>query len=889
MTTPFERLNAALSDRYRLERELGQGGMATVYLAEDLKHHRHVAIKVLRPELAASIGPDRFAREIEVAARLQHPHILGVLDSGDADGFFYYVMPYVEGDTLRDRLARSGELPVPEAVRLLGEIADGLATAHRGGVVHRDIKPENVMLSGRHAMVMDFGVAKAINDAAAGSPQLTTAGLALGTPAYMAPEQASADPQLDSRADIYALGVLGYEMLTGHTPFPGLNPQQTLSAHVIQAPPPLGPQRAGISPALEAVIMRCLAKRPADRFQTADDLSAALEPLAAASGGITPTETRPVPAWSAASPRRHVTALMIGAGAVVAAAVGWLVLHGHRSGPAVQPNRVQLTFTGNASAPGISQDGQRIAYATRQCDSGGRCTQDVVVQDVGGAGMATVVRGALGIWGTSWSEDERYLLLAGAFGARNGIFSVPSLGGEPRFLGCCEGTVANGDTALMASLPASGDSMATLRWVTLADGVAHDSIAIKVGSATYLQAVSFPDGQRLVLATHQRDRAVVRITDRQGAPIDSLVFQPQQSLFVASPSTDAKWLLVGVTRASSVDADAIRYPLDSRGHIGSTPDTLLRQLDVNGGGDLSRSGIAAYSYGPVDFSVWALRRDDPSGMRFTPRRLAASTGFLLSSLSAAGDQVLLSRSAPGGNGRVQLSIMPFDSGPETPLGSTLPVLAWDWNRDGRSIVVANQDGGDRISLEWIDVPSGQARPIEKLSTADFVDLEAVPGGGLIVLLSGRRFRRIQLPGLADSTLRLPEGTGQFGPSDFDTSPDGRSFVAVSWNDAHDSILVHSISVSDGKAKRLAAFVGVDKQQPRWLQDGTIIVPIGETAYTLSWYLLPAAGGAPIRLGSPPRYPALYGISSDGRRVLARSVDVRPDIFLIPNSRDMLKR
>jgi serine/threonine-protein kinase len=185
MADTLDRLTAALAGRYRLERELGQGGMATVYLAEDLKHRRRVAVKVLRPELAATLGPERFAKEIEVAARLQHPHILGVFDSGDAEGFFYYVMPYVEGETLRERLTRGGELPVPEAVRLLGEIAEALAVAHKAGVVHRDIKPENILLSGRHAMVMDFGVAKAVTEAS-GRQQLTTAGVALGTPAYTA-------------------------------------------------------------------------------------------------------------------------------------------------------------------------------------------------------------------------------------------------------------------------------------------------------------------------------------------------------------------------------------------------------------------------------------------------------------------------------------------------------------------------------------------------------------------------------------------------------------------------------------------------------------------------------------------------------------------------------
>ena len=215
MTAISASLAAALADRYRLECELGAGGMATVYLAEDLKHHRKVAIKVLRPDLAAALGPDRFKQEIEIAARLQHPHILAVHDSGEADGFLYYVMPCVEGESLRERLLRPEQIPVPEVVRLLVEIADALAHAHDGGIVHRDIKPENVMLSGRHALVMDFGVAKAVSEAS-DRKFATTVGVALGTPAYMAPEQATADPQLDHRADLYALGVLGYEIGRAH-------------------------------------------------------------------------------------------------------------------------------------------------------------------------------------------------------------------------------------------------------------------------------------------------------------------------------------------------------------------------------------------------------------------------------------------------------------------------------------------------------------------------------------------------------------------------------------------------------------------------------------------------------------------------------------------------
>jgi tetratricopeptide (TPR) repeat protein/tRNA A-37 threonylcarbamoyl transferase component Bud32 len=290
--TDLSRLTAALSGKYTIDREIGAGGMATVYLAEDVKHRRKVAVKVLRPELAATLGPDRFSREIEIAAQLQHPHILPLLDSGEAGGFLYFVMPFVEGESLRERLARHGELPIPEAIRILVEVADALAHAHRRGVVHRDMKPDNVMLSERHALVTDFGVAKAVSEAT-GRQMLTTAGVALGTPAYMAPEQAAADPNVDHRADIYAVGVMAYELISGRPPFTGMSSQEILAAHVTQAPQSLSARRPACPPALAAVVMKCIEKRPADRWQTAEALLAQLEPLATPSGGMTPTQTQP--------------------------------------------------------------------------------------------------------------------------------------------------------------------------------------------------------------------------------------------------------------------------------------------------------------------------------------------------------------------------------------------------------------------------------------------------------------------------------------------------------------------------------------------------------------------------------------------------------------------
>ena len=266
--------------------------MATVYLAEDLKHHRRVALKVLRPDLAATLGADRFLREVTIAAGLQHPHVLPLHDSGEAGGFLFYVMPFVDGQSLRDRLGREGELPVYEAVRVLRDVADALAYSHKHGVVHRDIKPENVMLSGRHAVVTDFGVAKAVSEAT-GRQQLTTIGVALGTPAYMSPEQATADPHVDHRADIYALGAMGYELLTGRPPFIGGSPQQVLAAHVTETAEPVTKHRASIPAPLAELIARCLEKKPADRPQSAEELVPQLEALLTPSGGMTPTAAHP--------------------------------------------------------------------------------------------------------------------------------------------------------------------------------------------------------------------------------------------------------------------------------------------------------------------------------------------------------------------------------------------------------------------------------------------------------------------------------------------------------------------------------------------------------------------------------------------------------------------
>lgn len=311
MTDHSSRLQAALAGRYTLERKLGRGGMATVWLARDLKHDRLAALKLLHPELAAAIGPERFLREIRLTARLAHPHLLPLLDSGEADGQLYYVMPFVQGESLRDRLAREHQLPLEEALTLGREVADALAYAHSQDVVHRDIKPENILLQAGHAVVADFGIARAIT---AAGDKLTETGMAVGTPAYMSPEQAAGSGELDGRSDLYALGSVVYEMLAGRPPFVGPTAESVMRQHIVADPLPLTSIRAGVPDAIAAALTRALAKAPADRFQSIAQFGEVLRlPTGASSGVARRAPSRALWRWVA-------SAAVLGA----VAALAWL-------------------------------------------------------------------------------------------------------------------------------------------------------------------------------------------------------------------------------------------------------------------------------------------------------------------------------------------------------------------------------------------------------------------------------------------------------------------------------------------------------------------------------------------------------------------------------------
>jgi eukaryotic-like serine/threonine-protein kinase len=355
MGDPSDSLRDALADRYRIERELGRGGMATVYLAQDLRYDRPVALKVLHPELARVLGPERFLREIKLCARLQHPHILTVLDSGDAGGQLWFAMPFVEGESLRDRLEREKQLPVEDAVRIAREAAEALDYAHRQGVIHRDIKPENILLSDDHALVADFGIAQALSGGVEGQSgsgaveRLTETGMTLGTPAYMSPEQAAGARSLDARSDIYSLACVLWEMLAGEPPFSGPTPQAMIARRFTESPRPLRTVRETVPENVEKAVAKALSKSPADRHSSALKFGRAL------------AATEPVPAAPiAARPHRYRSTALLGLGFLLGLGVlfGWLRRHNNAPAEAGSKRLAVLPFDNlGDSADGYFADG----------------------------------------------------------------------------------------------------------------------------------------------------------------------------------------------------------------------------------------------------------------------------------------------------------------------------------------------------------------------------------------------------------------------------------------------------------------------------------------------------------------------------------------------------
>jgi len=474
-----QRLQRTLGDGFRVERELGGGGMSRVFLVEDIQLDRRIVVKVLPPELGASLSVERFRREIQLAAKLQHPHVVPLLTAGANEGLLYFAMPYIEGESLRARLAREHELPIQDSVRILRDVTDALAYAHAHGVVHRDIKPDNVLVSGHHALVTDFGVSKALANSA-GASSITSVGIALGTPAYMSPEQAAADPAADHRADIYAVGVLGYELLTGRTPFGGLPPQQQLAAHVTTPTPHISQHRASLPPALAGVIMRCLEKKAADRWQTADELVEQFEALATPSGGLTPAGSPP-------HQRARLTSLRVGVAAAVVVVVGatsWLVWR--RPSGYVVASTTQVTNTPGLELDAtISPDGKLVAFAMGSVGH----SRIYVKQIAGGSARALAESAAEPQRMPRWSPDGQQI----SFDVRQALYTSPALGGTPRQL-----MDASEYEFASPTLSPDGERIAYAREDGIYVRPVNGGDAVKIAAATWPNwPVWSPDGHRV--------------------------------------------------------------------------------------------------------------------------------------------------------------------------------------------------------------------------------------------------------------------------------------------------------------------------------------------------------------------------------------------------------
>ncbi len=577
MSDVMMRLSAALSDRYRLDRELGQGGMATVYLAHDIKHERDVAIKVLHPDLGAALGGERFLSEIRTTARLQHPHILPLLDSGEADGLLYYVMPLVTGETLRARLEREKQLPIEDALLIAREVADALGYAHGLGVIHRDIKPENILLQNGHAVVADFGIALAVQSA--GGQRMTQTGLSLGTPQYMSPEQAMGERAIDARSDVYALAAVTYEMLAGDPPFTGSTVQAVVAKVISADPERLTLTRKTIPLAIERAVLTGLAKLPADRHASAAVFAAALRDAAPdtmgseRTGGLAigvPVVTRGTP-WRAAA-----------AGAALGMALMAAVWpRGASRAADASFARTQVTFTGRAALPAMSPDGDVLAYVEHDCEQLGHenrgsydgvpCSASLIVQDTGSSTPVRIVERVQAIRGVRWLSSGTALVIDATLdSARSGLFVVPRLGGTVRRVGDAGLFDVHALTDSILLIPASPTVARYARVILAASGAVVDSVEMPPHT---VHAVSWsPDGRFIALS----DNGQIRLLLRDGTAVDSVSVDVRDNLRWA-PDGSALYMF---TPAPARDDEFHRFEVDKSGRLSRTSRSVMSPVST---------------------------------------------------------------------------------------------------------------------------------------------------------------------------------------------------------------------------------------------------------------------------------------------------------------------
>ena len=843
----LDQLRAALADRYQIERELGQGGMATVYRARDQRHERQVAIKVIRPELSAVIGADRFLQEIKLTAHLQHPHILPLYDSGSADGQLYYVMPYVAGESLRARLDRERQLPVEDALAITRALANALDYAHRQGIVHRDIKPENILIQDSHPLLADFGIALALT--AAAGDRLTQTGLSLGTPHYMSPEQAAGDQQLDGRTDIYALGCVAYEMLAGVPPHTGPTAQAVVAAVMTDEPRPIDSVRRSVPPGVARAIHRALEKIPADRFSTGAQFAAAL--AAAPSDAGAPRGGR---RWSS-------TALVV-LGAAAGLVLGMGLSRRTPSASAathrwdlVLPDSGPMALTGPGplgvwqSALAISPDGNVLAYASPQ---GG--TTRLLVRRLS-SDTTTALPGTDGAYYPFFSPDGQWI----GFFSGDELRRVSLAGGTPLTMRKVERPVGATWMSRDSILLMEGDGF-RMRWVPVNGGGSDSTVALNTqfGNPDVLPGNRWAVGQlssgQLALLS-LRDGRELAITRRGAAALDSV--KPEDLLKGSSP----RWIATGHLVFGSGDGTLMAMPFDAAGTRSlGPPVSLIDGVRIEEGFGyveyaLGREGTLVYvpganqSYGRIalinrngTFDTLPLPRGEYTQLR----------------MSRDGQQLALQRRTPLVSGETVVLDMTTGQQHRVAVSGNYRTFPASWAPDGRRLLIGLWDPVRYLSYGARFYTSGGVPDLEvKLRGASYFSI--APNGNDFVY-SDWRTGDLFIRHFAGDTAAIPIPGRGFGAS---FSPDGH-WLAFGSTDG-------GIDVSPVPPTGAVYQVAERGQQPLWSPDGgRIIYRDGRRFYELARTATPGfRTGAPRLVAEGPfvrTFAWNHTITPDGRLV-----------------------
>jgi len=853
----LDRLTAALADRYVIERELGAGGMATVYLARDVKHERQVALKVLRADLSAILGGERFLNEIRVTANLQHPHILPLFDSGATEGRLFYVMPYVAGETLRQRLEREKQLPIDDAVRLAREVASALDYAHRQGVIHRDVKPENVLIQDGTALVTDFGIALAVSNA--GGSRLTETGLSLGTPYYMSPEQATGDRALDARTDVYSLGAMLYEMLTGDPPFTGSTSQAVIAAVMTEEPRDVATRRPRLAPHVAEAVHKALEKLPADRFASAAEFARALEGPAATTGRFAAAPAR-------RARRRWMPAALALAGVVVGLAAARVLFPTHE----IRETRTRLTFTGDANAPAVTNDGHWLAYIRGTCRrSGSACDGDLVVQELPRGLPSVVVAGASGLVDPTWSPDGANLLVyMRPSGGTAGLYVVQRSGGLARKVADEAAAYDFADDRTAAYWRRGAKAV---RLVDLSSGEVKDSIVIGDGRWV-VSSLSFNSVNHDLIwfSGILGSRFHQGIADRHGRILDTL-----------NGPGGGGWapdgrnvMLVAVGAQSSLRL--VRQPVTRSGHFSGPPAEVVSGLrqDQLTGLALTATGYVIGDAG-VTTDVWAFAPGGPA------RRLThSSTWYFAPAVSPDGKTVAyVKQDAWGAN----VYTAPTAGGTEKPVSADSGIRqVLTWTADGRRLsdVLLAGSGSGAITQEIAELATGQRRPLPL--EPGLVIVGWLPNGGpLAAQIDGRGLAVLDSAGR--TVKRLPFGDTLSAAGGIGLSPDGAEVaLAVPGSGV---IRVVAMRLADGAVRHVSdipPLPSVHLLLETWASDGFIyfsrVVGVGQAEL----WRLPARGGALARSSALPVACAqgTISLSRDARTGACLVSDDRPDLWLV---------